>query len=510
MSLYSINEADMLDTYVDGLMNEANIAKRKKVKPTEDDQWDMIKIVYNFVKEKERKVYGGFALNMLIEQKDENDKFYDDCDIESWDIDFYSPEPIEDAREIADRLIEKGYKYVLASEAQHEETYKVHAESLAVADISYVPKIIYNNMPYKDIKGLKLVGPHFMAIDYFRVMTDPLTSWHRLDKTFKRLSLMLKHYPFPITDSNINSLDSTKDIESSFNIIQEFLENRNTTITIGMYAYNHYVNVSKPMDIKKDFKQSRQSRQSRQFRQSKQSRSQISREKKDVSNIDFVNINFYEIISTNYISEIKELITKLKEKFGNRIKYEENYPFFQFLGYSTNILLDDEIICKMYHYNYRCTPYFDVDSLYFTDSNAIKKSDKKIRIGTVSVLMMYYLISILKSKVDKNQILKNTYYSLVSNTIKMKMHYLKKNNKTIFDESLFQEFIVDCIGDMDTPQMERQKRIDKKIKAKKMFAWRYNPETDKNKAQGKYMFKNTSGNIINNKKNMKIIMKKCI
>jgi hypothetical protein len=484
MSLYTPNESDMLVSYIDKLMEEANIAKRSKVRPTEKAQWDMINIVSDFVKEKKRKVYGGFALNMLIEDKDKSDVFYDECDIESWDIDFYSPEPIEDVREIADRLFKKGYKYVMAGEAQHEETYKVHAESLAVADISYIPKIIYNNMPFKTIKGFHLAGPHFMAIDYFRVMTDPLTSWHRLDKTFDRLTKMFKHYPLPTTTSSINSVDSDASFELAFNTIQECLENKKTTITIGSYAYNHLVNITKPIKIKQSRK--------------------MSREDKILNSVDFINVNFYEIISTNYTSDTKNIITKLKEKLGKAITYEENYPLFQFFGYSTNIMLDGDIICKIYHYNYRCTPYFDVDSLYFTDSKSVKKNDNKIRIGTVSVLMMYNLISILKTKIDRNMILKNTYYSMISNIIQMKKYYLSTNKKTIFDDTLFKEFIVDCIGDMDTPQMERQKRIDKKIKAKKMFSWRYNPETDKDKAKGEYYFKNTSGNTINNKRNLKI------
>ena len=38
--------------------------------------------------------------------------------------------------------------------------------------------------------------------------------------------------------------------------------------------------------------------------------------------------------------------------------------------------------------------------------------------------------------------------------------------KTIFDKSLFQEFIMKCIGNTVTPQMEQQLRIEKKKAAK--------------------------------------------
>lgn len=473
MSLYSLNEANLLDKYVDDLIKKSNLARRNAIEPTEDKQWDMLNIVYNFVKEKKRKIYGGFALNKLIALKDEKDKFYDDCDIESWDIDFYSPDPIEDAKEIANRLHKKGYKYILASEAQHEETYKVHAESLSVADISYVPTIIYNNMPFKEIEGAYVTGPTFMMIDYFRVLTDPLTSWHRLDKTFKRLSLMLKHYPLPTNSSPINTLESNTEFDLIFKNIHSFLTNRPSTIVVGMYPYNHLVKQSGMKD----------------------------------DSINYISANFYEFISTEYKLDTKELITLLKEKVpdSSSIKYVENYPLFQYLGYSTDIYFKNELVCKIYHYNYRCTPYFDVPADYFENEKIIESKKKRtIRIGTVSVLMMYNLIAILKAKIDKNNILKSTYYQMISHIIKMKNYYLKKNNKTIFDDSLFQEFIVKCIGDMETPQMERQKRIARKIKSGKKFCYNYNPEKDMGKDQSKYFFKNTSGNKITNKKNLKI------
>jgi hypothetical protein len=212
----------------------------------------------------------------------------------------------------------------------------------------------------------------------------------------------------------------------------------------------------------------------------------------------------------NYKKDARELILKLQDKFPaskNKITYVENYPFFQFLGYSVNIMYDGEIVCRMYHYNSKCTPYFDVPALYFKKGDYID-SKKTIRIGTFALLMLYNLINIMKARTDNDNNTKNLYYTMISHMIEMKNYFFNATSKTIFDDSLFKEFVLRCVGEMMTPQMEKAVRMEKKRKAGKRYAWSYNPENDKDKENdAKYYFKNSSGNPIKNEKNMKIQLK---
>ena len=478
MSLYSEDDSKLLDERIEDILKEADVVSSKLVEPTKDKVWEIIYIVRDFVIEKKRKIYGGFALNKLIEQIEPKDKFYDDDNVDSWDIDFYSPDPISDAKEIANRLYGKGFRHIVAREAQHDETYKVFAETKDCADITYVPRNIYNKMPFKEVNGMQLTGPHFLMIDYFRVLTDPLTSYViRLQKTFDRLCLMVKHYPLPYNTSSIDIVPPDRDLDVAFHTVHEFLTNRQSTITVGLYAYNHLIRESG-----------------------------ISEEKKK-NKIDYIDINYYEVISTEYKSDARDLILKLKEKFSvspDRVTYQENYPFFQYLGYSVNIYFDEEIICRMYNYNSRCTPYFDVPALYFKKSS-YDDNEGTIRIGSFATLMMYNLIDIMKARTDNDQNTKNLYYTVISHITDMKKYYFEKTKKTIFDDSLFKEFILRCAGNTMTPQMEKTIRMDKKKKAGKRYAWNYAPENDKGRESDvRYIFKNSSGNPIRNEKNKKI------
>lgn len=477
MSIYSENDSKLLDEKIDDILREADEISSKMVDPTKDKVREMFSIVKSFVIEKRRKIYGGFALNKLIGSISPQDKFYDDDNVDSWDIDFYSPEPIEDAKEISNRLYKNGFRHVIASEAQHDETYKVFAETKNCADITYTPSNIYNRIPFEKIDDMYLTGPRFLMIDYFRILTDPLTSYTiRLQKSFHRLCLMVKYYPLPHINTPIHIEPPSRDLDVVFHAVHNFLTNKESIIAIGLYAYNHLIRESG-----------------------------IDRAKHNKIPINYVDINYYEVISTAYKTDARDLILKLKENpYRDRIKYQENYPFFQYLGYSVNIYFDNYIICRMYHYNSKCIPFFEVPAIYFKKSTQ-EELDGNIRIGTFSLIMLYNLINIMKARADKDDITKNLYYTVISHIVDMKTYYFDKTKKTLFDKSLFQEFVMNCTGSTMTPQMERQMRIDKKKKAKEKYAWNYTPDTDKGQeSKSRYTFKNSSGNMIQNEKNKKI------
>jgi len=479
-TIYNNDDNDLLVKNVDDIVKRAEDMALNNVEPTKEKMWEMIYVVRDFVIEKKRKIYGGFSLNKLLEIVDPKEKFYQDDDITKWDIDFYSPEPIKDAKEICDRLMAKGFKHIIGRDALHDETYKVFSETFDCADITYVPRNIYNKMPFKEVPiknagNLILTGAHFMMIDYFRVLTDPLLSYSfRLEKTFTRLCKMFKFYPLPYSSKKIEIAPPDSNLDLAFNTVHNFLIDRKSVIVVGMYPYNHYV---KETGIK--------------------------------SFIDYVDINCYEVISNDYKEDARALILSLQDKFPmtkNKIIYEEHYPFFQYLGFSVNIYYGDELLCKMYHYNTRCSPFFEVPALYFKKGK-YEEHKGTIRIGTFALNMLYNLINIQKARTDDNESDKNLYYTIISHINEMREYYFNKTKKNIMDETLFQEFVIKCSGLTIHPQMEKQIRIDKRKSQGKRYAWSYYPEQ---KIDDKYIynFKNSSGNVIMKKHKRKISLDK--
>ena len=152
--------------------NYPNIMKKIKKKKLVDIEPKLIeinqvyKLILDFIKKNKRKIYGGFALNKLLINKNKSYAIYDDTDVP--DIDFYSPDPIEDLINLCDELSKYGFKSVQGSEAQHSETYVIFVNYQEYCNISYMPKNIYNKIKFIKIDDFIYVDPWFMMIDYFR------------------------------------------------------------------------------------------------------------------------------------------------------------------------------------------------------------------------------------------------------------------------------------------------------------------------------------------------------
>ena len=70
----------------------------------------MLKIVEGFIKKKKLLLYGGTAINALLPKQD---KFYD-FSTEIPDYDMYSPNALNDAKELADIFAKEGFENIEA------------------------------------------------------------------------------------------------------------------------------------------------------------------------------------------------------------------------------------------------------------------------------------------------------------------------------------------------------------------------------------------------------------
>lgn len=472
MTLYQQSDIDYLSD------NWSKINENVEIKRIElglqqsyEEQKQIFNIVIDFVKQHKRKIYGGHALNYLISDKNPDDAIYKDDDKKIGDVDFYSPEPVEDLMKLCNILFEKGFKNVMGKEAQHQETYSVFVNFNIACDISYVPRLIYNKMPFKEIKGVFCTHPNFISIDYLRMLTDPLTSYWRIGddlKAFRRFQLLMKHYPFPNINSPIEIDGSTYALDIALTNIHKFLENRKTTITVGFYAYNHFLKASK---IK--------------------------------NNLKLIQVPYYEIISADYRNDALELIKLLKglsDLDPEKVKHIEFYPFFQFTGYSVELYYDDDLIARIYNNNKRCNPYKDVTAHNFPN---IDSTTSFIRIGTFNLVLLYALITIMRSRTENDSNNKDLYYTIVSHMLTMRNTFFKTEKKTFLDESIFQDFTIDCVGEAITPEKQRKLLIESRKKKHTRLTFIYEP-IDGIKEPESGNFANSSGRDIKNPKNLKL------
>ena len=153
----------------------------------------IISIVEIFLRKKQLVCYGGTAINNILPKQDQ---FYNN-DVEIPDYDFYSSNALNDAKELTDIYVENGFQEVEAKSGQHHGTYKVFVNFIPVADISYLPKELFNAIKKEAIKvaGILYAPPNLLRMAMYLELSRPAGDVSRWEKVLKRLILLNKHYP---------------------------------------------------------------------------------------------------------------------------------------------------------------------------------------------------------------------------------------------------------------------------------------------------------------------------
>jgi len=447
--MYRDIDLEAINKNLDDIKNNAVMEFKIKYEPTLEENKQIYKIIQNYIKKNNRIIYGGFAQHLLIKNKNPKDGVYFEIDgicfnyPEIADMEFYSPEPLEDIVNLTNELFNLNYKFIEAKEAIHTTTYKIFVNTVNYCDFAYMPLKIYNNMPIITYEGFKLCHPFFMLVDAFRVFNDPLTSYWRLEKPLNRFQKILKYYP--IENYNKEIIIPKGDIDI-LKFIRKKIIHKSSFIVIGFYGYNYYM--------------------------------------KKIDKNKLVNISHYEIISTNLKKDVLSIYNKLTKHFKN-IKIENFFPFYDFIDNRVEFYYNDKLILSVLGNKERCIVY-----------NYSEK--KKTYFGTNNLIFMHLLYNYIYFYISKIKDDTELYLKLIKSFYYNKKDYLYKHNLTVIDKSPFQDFTIKCLGIHIDPK-RKSYLLGKKQKAnKKSFKFIYTPNGKYTKLQ--FNYPNISGNKILKKK----------
>ena len=448
--MYRQTDIAIMKTNIDFIKEEAMNKKLEILDPTLKEYNEVYAVIVDYIKRKNKIIYGGYAQNHLIKLKNKDDVFYKDSDLA--DIEFYSYEPLTDVIELSDLLHSKGYKYVQGTDGVHPETYKIFVNFINYCDLYYMPKNVYDNMPYILDKGIKYTHPHFMLIDAFRVYADPLTSYFRLDKTFNRFTTLMKYYPFDKSYEKNRVEYKTNLKDEELKEIKRFVRHKilhnSQLIVIGHYAFNYLV-------------------------------------KKINLDLEIDNFTYYQTITINYKEDKEKIKNLLIDTYGKDINIKNFTPYFQFYDAHTEYYYKNVCILKLYGHNNRCIV-----------NNFSEK--KEVHFGTFQLIFLYLLVDYQYSITKRDKFEENNYMCMITRLLRAREYYLDKHDITILDKSPFQEFTLQCIGSTEDPlRMAFIKRKEKKD-AGKQIVFRYDPKGRPGTIPI-FRFENTSGNEILNK-----------
>ena len=459
MEIYTKSDLDILDNNINQIEDQVKKRRLELFEPNNKQVKKIINIIETFLRKTKRKVYGGHALNKIVAHRNKDDCLYSQYDLP--DIDFYSPSPLDDFFELCNQFHEAGFK-TSGSEAQHEGTYSIFVMYVNFVDITYVPTNIYHRIPFEEKGGIRYTGIRWMMIDFFRQFADPLNSYFRLQKAFKRFPLLQKYAPIKKNPQQIqiDFPDSVKPVLTTF---EKEVITKDGVIMVGLSAYQKMAEFTKTST--KHLK------------------------------LGLDQLPYYELMLPEYENTGKKIINiiqKAHPDLANKVTVVEYTPYFQFLGDNAIIYVNQVPVARIFSNNGQCIPV-----------HRIKRDGGEIKLGSYSIQMLYSMSMMMKGRTDKKKDMTNVYSMLVSHLIELKREYFKRSKKDIMDETPFAEFIVDCIGTTVPPEIAKQLRIEENKRKNKPYRFTYRP-ADKLMEPGKISFRypNTSGNPIKNVKYM--------
>jgi hypothetical protein len=428
----------------------------------------IIDVLEKFIHDKKLVCYGGTAINNILPKEDQ---FYN-RNIEIPDYDFFSPNAMNDAKELADIYFKQGFSSVEAKAGVHYGTYKVFVNFFQIADITQIDSKLFSSLKKNAVikEGILYCPPNFLRMAMYLELSRPSGDITRWEKVLKRLNLLNKNYPLKATNCDPDSF--AKSLSARSYNKQYFHEKDKIHDVIKSVAASPASSTSDKLVLIGGYAFSLYSRylknQQREYLTENPVFDMLSSNpdktaKRIKENLEAADIRDVSIIKKSSVSEY--LSTHYEIKIGSQ-------PV---------VYIFKPLACHSY--------------------NTIKVDNKIYRIATIDTMLSFYLLFLY---VDRPYFNPKRILCMCEYLFKIQ----QKNRVKL--RGILRRFSVSCYGkqktieDIRTEKAEQFKRLKNKRKTREFDKWflRYNPEN--NSANKPFIEKNkpkkTNEDIINEAK----------
>lgn len=395
----------------------------------------MIEIVENFIRNKKLVCYGGTAINNLLPIQEQ---FYNK-DIEIPDYDFFSDNPVEHAKELADVYYKEGYEEVEAKAGQHFGTYKVFVNFIPVADITLLDKKIFKVVKQDAIKvdGILYAPPNLLRMSMYLELSRPAGDTTRWEKVLKRLLLLNKHYP--LKGEKCDSLEFQRSFENDTN--EDEINNivKSTLISQGVVFFGGYA-----VNLYGKYMPSKEAKKMRDYPD-------------------------FDVLSEDPYKTATILKERLNDEGFKHVKIIKMPSIGENISTHYEVRVDKETVAFIYEPN-GCHSY-----------NVLNIKGSKIKVATIDTMLSFYLAFLYSNLpyYDTNRILCMTEY----------LFKVQERNR-LSQKGLLRRFSVSCYGEQPTKESilaekaEKFKELKSKEGTEEYEAWflKYVPKMKKGKS----------------------------
>jgi hypothetical protein len=429
---------------------------------------NIIDVLEKFIHDKKLVCYGGTAINNILPKEDQ---FYN-RNIEIPDYDFFSPNAMNDAKELADIYFKQGFSSVEAKAGVHYGTYKVFVNFFQIADITQIDSKLFSSLKKNAISkgGILYSPPNFLRMAMYLELSRPSGDISRWEKVLKRLNLLNKNYPLKATNCDPDSFEKSLSARSynkqyfhEKDKIQDVIKSvaalsssssSDKLVLIGGYAFSLY-----------------------------------SRYLKNQERAYLTENPVFDMLSSNPDKTAKLIKEKLEAADIRDVSIEKKPSVSEYLSTHYEIKIGSQPVVYLFR-PLACHSY-----------NTIKVDNKIYRVATIDTMLSFYLLFLY---IDRPYFNPKRILCMCEYLFKIQ----QKNRVKL--RGILRRFSVSCYGkqktieDIRNEKTEQFKRLKNKRKTREYDKWflRYNPEN--NSANKPFIEKNkpkkTNEDIINEAK----------
>jgi hypothetical protein len=399
-----------------------------------EDVKQIISTVEDFLKKKSLICYGGTAINNILPQ---SDQFYNK-DVEIPDYDFFTPNALEDAKELANIYYKKGFTDVEAKSGQHHGTYKVFVNYIPVADITQTPKEIFSTLKKDAIRvgGILYAPPNFLRMSMYLELSRPAGDVSRWEKVLKRLTVLNKNYP--VTDINCNKVSFQREMTNKHDEDKIYENVKNTLINQGVVFFGGFANTL--------------------YSQYMPKKSQIKLQK----------IADFDVLSNDPETTADIVKERLKDIGVKDVKIIKRANVGEIIPIHYEIKISDDTIVFIYK-PIACHSY-----------NVMNIYGQKVKVATVDTMLSFYLAFLYSDR---------PYYNAFSDRIlcMSKLLFEVQQKNRLQQKGLLRRFSITCYGhqesveEMRAEKAAKYKELKQSNNKKEMSEWFLNYKPDKKK-----------------------------
>jgi len=366
----------------------------------------IIEIVENFIKKKSLICYGGTAINNILPREDQ---FYN-REVEMPDYDFFTSNALDDSIELANLYFNSGFTEVESKSGQHFGTFKVFVNFIPVADITNVPKELYQRLKAQSIKvaGIYYAPPNYLRMSMYLELSRPAGDTSRWEKVLKRLTLLNKHYP--LTAHQCSHIDFQREMadkirgQEIYETVKETLVNQ-SVVFFGGYAISLYSKYM-PFALQKQLKK----------------------------------IPDFDVISNDPETTAEIIKERLKDINIKNVKIIKRQPIGDVIPEHLQVQVGADTIAFIY-YPIACHSY-----------NNIVIQGKMIRVATIDTMLSYYLAFLYTGR---------NYYDVDRILCMAKFLFEVQQKNRLEQKGLLKRFSITCYGHQESREEMRAEKSEK-------------------------------------------------